>query len=312
MLFCILLIMLASFTTTLNLRFQKPQRLELPGDYIRCKFSPDEQFLMVTAPKHKGIYLYDLEGDSIIRVSSEYGAGYRPDFSEDGTKIAYKATSPNLYRLFLYDIPTGRKTELRPASNLIGQPVFTHDGYILVNYEGQLQKLTQQGKLVETIDHISSNIVVVTHSGKYLVYTSLSDRLWAYDLETEKKIALTPDSMRFFSPLSSPTEDKIVANRLGGNIYVIDVPSGKLRKIDRGDYYYFSPDGDWIFYTQTEDNGEYITKGELYCKSVLGDKARHLDLDFDGIILSSSYSEKWGIAFVDNKGAVYLASYRNK
>ncbi len=307
--FLLILLLLSSFVSPLNLNFNKARQLKLPGNYISCRFTPDDRFLMLTGEKHKGIYLYDMEGDSLISVCEDYGAGYRPDFSPDGKRIVYKATTPNLYRLFLYDIEDGRRIELRPASNLIGQPIFAPDNHILVNYEGQLQKLSQTGELVEIIDDITSNIVVVTASGKFLLYTSLSDRLWAYNLEDGAKFPLTPDTMRFFSPLPSPTEERVVANHLGGNIYVIDIPSGKLHRIDAGDYFYFSPDGDGIFYTKTKDNGEYITSGELFYKPIDGKKAQALDVGFKGIILSSSYSKRWGIAFVDDKGSVYLAPF---
>ena len=301
---------MANFISPLQMNFTPAKQMDIQGDFINCTFIPNTDYLMLTQAKHRGIYLYDLNSNKLKMITEDYGAGYRPGISEDGNRIVYKATSQNLYRLFAFDLEENNTTELRPSSNLIGQPWISKRGNIYVNYEGQLQVLSPDGELKDIIGGIKSNIVIMTPSEEYLIYTSLSDQLWIYRFKDKKHIQLTPDGMRFFSPLPSPTKEQIVANQLGGSIYVIDIPKGTLTEIDRGDYYYFSPDGEGIFFTKTTDDGEYITSGELYYKPIKGEKSKKLEVGYKGIKLASSYNKKWGLAFVTDKGSVYLSSNR--
>ncbi|MGB9561991.1 MAG: hypothetical protein ACPL6C_04170, partial [bacterium] len=226
-----------------------------------------------------------------------------------GKKIAYKSSLKENYQLFIYDIQTGKSRFIRPPKNLIGQPFFMRNGSIVVNYGGICQIIGQDGKLIKSISDVTSNIIVVTPDDKYLVYTDLDDRLWAYAIDKGEKFQLTPDGERYFSPLPSPVENKVICNKLGGMLTVIDVPSGKAKTIDTGDYFYFTPSGRYIVFTKTTDDGERIISGEIYYTELETIKPIKLELK-GGIKLASTYHPLKGLAYVNDNGDLFYAKIR--
>jgi len=288
------------------LAFGEPEKINIQGDYIGVSFSPDGKYLALTKPKYQGIYLLDMATRKITTVTSEYGAGYRFSWNKTGSAIAFKASLQTNYALYLYDLSSKKITVLRPESNLIGQPVFNSKGNIIVNYGGECQIISPQGKLLKSIPEVTSNVIVITPDDRYLVYTDMDDRLWAYEIESAKKIPLTDEGERYFSPIASPTENRIVCNKLGGMITLVDVPSGRKIEIDTGDYFYFTPSGKTIFYTKTKDDGERIVEGELYYSSVTKPVPQKLLLP-RGIKLASAYHPGRGLAYLNDAGDIFFA-----
>lgn len=95
-------------------------------DEGEISWSTDSRFIAYTCKKLTGleyaestntdIYLYDVTSASEINIT-EANKGYDkfPVFSPDGSKIAYQSMEEagyeaDLYRLFIYDIPTGKST----------------------------------------------------------------------------------------------------------------------------------------------------------------------------------------------------------
>lgn len=298
--------MIKASLTSETFKFDEPQKMAIQGEYIGVSFSPDGKYLVLTKANYKGIYLYEFGTGKLITVTEDYGAGYRFSWDKEGKRITYKSSLKNNYQLFIYELQNRKTNILRPPHNLIGQPFFMQDGNIVVNYGGVCQILSSSGKLVKQIPEVNSNIIVATPDNKYLVYTDLDDRLWAYEIQTGAKIQLTPDGERYFSPIASPSSNLVVCNKLGGMITIVEVPSGKLTPLDTGDYFYFTPSAEYVIYTKTTDDGEKITSGEIYYCDLKSLKPSQIFLN-KGIKLASAYHPARGLVYLTDTGKVFYA-----
>lgn len=54
-------------------------------------FNSDGSELLYTSENYKGLYLYDLNRKTSLKVTNAEGAGYSPDFSQSNEKIYYKS-----------------------------------------------------------------------------------------------------------------------------------------------------------------------------------------------------------------------------
>lgn len=106
------------------------QRFESPDspyfDEGEIAWSTDSKYVAYSSKRLKGIdyarstntdiYLYNLADGSEVNITDgNKGYDKYPVFSPDGTKIAYQSMQEDgyesdLYRLFIYDIPTGKRT----------------------------------------------------------------------------------------------------------------------------------------------------------------------------------------------------------
>jgi dipeptidyl aminopeptidase/acylaminoacyl peptidase len=119
---------------------------------------------------------------------------------------------------------------------------------------------------------------------------------------------LTPGSDRFFDPQLSPDGALLAVVGLASGLHVVDMDSGRaLYRAPGGTHPSWSPDGLWLLFERTADDGHTLTEGDLWALSITdGDQVRLTHTD-DAIELHPSVSpDGRQLAYVRD-GALWVA-----
>jgi Tol biopolymer transport system component len=307
----VLILLTGTASAEQSVKLEAPQPVTAGDlDVLEAVWSPDGSTLALTAAKHQGIFLMDEAGGQITTVTDEASAGYRFAWSADGRQILYKAvTDPQALHkaVKLADVETGEIRALSGVSTDVGVPVWFPDGRIGFMFEGDFVIINAQGKVMETIPGIGSNVAAVSHDGQWILYNDPQDRMWAYHLADGERFQATPDGRRFFNPVWSPAEPAALVNELGGPFFLLDITSGQLTELDDGNHYTWSPDGQSIVYDVTADDGYNITAADIYMIGKDGTGKTALTATAQRLEMYPSWSRTGRIAFSQPDGTVFTA-----
>jgi Tol biopolymer transport system component len=189
------------------------------GEILHPAWSPDGRYVAFAAQSGglTDLYLYDLQTDSLRRLTKDAYADLEPAWSPDGTKLAFVTDRfstdttnlrPGNYRLALMDVASGRITPLPSfdgAKNI--NPVWSPDGasiYFLADRGGitNIYRLnvasgaqTQVTNLVTGVSGITSlspALSIARQTGR-LVYSIYQEGNYAvYDADSAQVLAGTP------------------------------------------------------------------------------------------------------------------------
>ena len=108
---------------------------ENDGDLDSYAVSPDGRTLAYSATGNEGndqVFVADLDGTGIRQVTHEAGGATAPDWSPDGTKIAYVEGDGLSANVFVLDLATGTVTQATNESSGLWGPHFSPDGSSIV------------------------------------------------------------------------------------------------------------------------------------------------------------------------------------
>lgn len=207
--------------------------------------------------KNKEIYIADYDGGTVTQVTHHGSLSIRPEFSPDGTRIAYLSYKDRFPFLYIYDRRSGKSTPLSTRSGLNHSPAWSPDG--------------------------SKIALTLSKDGNTEVYLKNPDGTGEQRLTNARGSDTSPT----FSPDGSRIA--FVSDRAGRpQIYVMNVDgSGVTRLSYQGGSSYdpaWSPDGKSIAYI-VEKSGEGL---ELYVMDADGNNTRQLT--FSG---GSNESPSW-------------------
>lgn len=138
------------------------------------------------------------------------------------------------------------------------------------------------------------------------IYTDPDNQIWIVDNDGNKKKLLDiEDEPGYFNPVQSKDGDYAVSG-LSGNLYVTDPVTGKTTELGTGCNPTWSPDGQYLIFERTTDNGDEITSGDLWMASADGTFMQQLTNTTE-IETQASWSPdgQWLVYVVD--GVVTLA-----
>ncbi len=176
--------------------------------------------------------------------------------------------------------------EFKDASKNIESMDISHDGKRAVfGARGEVFTVPAKSGVIRNISNSpSAREIAVSWSpdGQSVAY--LSDKTGEYEVYLRNRDGsgeaqqLTKDGTIWrFAPVWSPDSRKIAFADKNQTLWVVDVKSKKLNKLDRAtrndiEDYKWSPDSNWLAYTKTEDNGF----GSIWVYNLKDKKARQL------------------------------------
>jgi Tol biopolymer transport system component len=111
---------------------------------------------------------------------------------------------------------------------------------------------------------------------------------------------------KFYGPILSPDERYLVFQGISTGIYIHNIESGETVSIGQGDYPTWAPKSNAIFFDRTEDDGHYITKGDIYCYR-LDDQSLFQLTNTPGIVEQrASVSPDGRMIAFDAQGAIFV------
>jgi Tol biopolymer transport system component len=312
-------------------------KLGLDGSFMAPLWSPDGKGLALSGEKYDGLYTTDLFGNMRL-VSDAPLSGWKPSWSPDGQNIAFRSRDDIGMGMKLNVAgPDGETKQISPTLNDLFPGTWGKDGLtyrsgdelITVNEKGEVVRvysLSQGRGLLARIASVAGSLMMgqVTGStftafGLFLpsqsadglpagsgLYTDPDNQIWIVDEEGNKKKLLDrEDEPGYFDPVESKDGDYAVSG-MSGNLYVTDPATGDTSELGVGCNPTWSPDGRFLIFERTTDNGNEITSGDLWIASADGTFMQQLT-NTTGIETQASWSPdgQWLVYVVD--GVVTLA-----
>lgn len=250
-----------------SLQAGEPEALPVDG-YFAPSWSPDGTRLALTGPRYEGIYLFDLATGVVTPVTDEPAAGFGYAWSPDGTAILARAAR----------FQNGRRSDALKVYY-----VDTDDVAQLTEYRHDLSSLPRWN---------GSRVLLYAERDLEVFSTETSktgeDRDVPTLMPTERGLArvngaqATVERLDVFSDQAllnvtpSPDGSSVAFEVMGGHLRVMHVDGTGLVDLGAGNRPSWSPDGEWVVFMRTEDDGHAFTASDLYAARADGSETIRL------------------------------------
>jgi Tol biopolymer transport system component len=233
--------------------------------FMRPSWSPNGKYLAFTSRNHHGIWTLNFDSRKITKLVDGEGAGYKFAWSPDGQYIAYRGhISENRRKKYTIEIIDTQTTDvqlLTDPEKFLGTPRWSAGNSLLF--------FTQKQELMQVETNLPTSIdlrKLVPASERFVAFTSYQKLHIAPLQDTlDKELRLPEENV--INPSLSPDGNQIVYEEVAGDLIVLDLQTGKRKSLGSGHRPAWSPDGIWICYMVTEDDGHQYISSEIYIAS---------------------------------------------
>lgn len=277
-------------------------------EFTNPVWSPtDGQLIALTKPDYRGIWLLDLADGSIRQISDETGAGFGFSWSHNGaaivTRVAkYEGRIP-FNEILVYDVATGDYRNLTTTKTRFRDvPRWSSDDALVYAFAKKDVVQYETGFVAAKDSVKKSNALVYNKNGKIAIKNNSENG------EAIAKVYDPAKGARYINIAVSPDGQKIAFEVMGGNLHTMNVDGSELVDLGEGYRPAWSPDGKYLAYMITEDDGHRFTASDIYIVPATGGTAVNITKSNDRIELNPSWSPEGDqIAFDDyNAGEVYI------
>ncbi len=261
-------------------------------------WSPDGSQLAFTRVRYAGLWLIDADGADVRQLSDAPAAGFGFAWSPDGAALVARTARYDgprrFHTLTVFDATTGAPealTEERDAMPAL--PRWAGPHHVALYADGALDVLA-----VDAQARTAAPEPVVLADDAALVVAAGG---------AVRRIPLAGDAP-VLNVTPSPDGRRVAFERLGGDLFVLDLDSGSLTDLGLGSRPTWSPDGQWVAFQVTEDDGHEVTASDLVAARADGAGRVTLTRTLDRLEMNPSWSpDGRRIAFDDAAtGALYL------
>lgn len=303
-----LLFMLLVISTTL---FAQPRADTPPAEFIAASdqpymnavWSPDGQSVAFTSHNYNGIWISDANGKEIRLLTADQGAGFGFAWSPDGNYIlARTAITENrrrYHQVKLFDVSNkSYEIVVEKTRNLHGLPSWSSDGDgVVFVLDGKAQMTTLPGKRQSR-----------KQQQEAIIY-NIHNKLFTFNPATRLSSEIANfEGRQIFNITKSGNGEKVVFQVQGLGLHVINADGSGLRNLGQAERATWMPDGKYVIATMVEDDGHYITGGELYAIDVNTAEQFHLTAHTGITALKPNVSPdgKWVLFDNPEDGNIYI------
>ncbi len=257
----VILILLTGLVSTVSAENQliakgAPIALTMPGErYMAPKWSPDGNQLAVTGPSYVGIYLLDFPGGEITVLNEEPSAGFGMAWSPDGqgivARVARYADKRRYNQVVLFTLEGERRELSEEVTILPGIPRFSGNGdFVFLEASNGFRS------------YASDPAIEPVHDG-LLTYIR-NDGLFLRDMALRSETRISSETERVVSVQVSPDGSRLVYATVGQHLWIANSDGSDRRPLADGTIPVWTPDGEWIIYMLTVDDGHQILNSDIY------------------------------------------------
>lgn len=284
-----------------------PVQLTEPKEAFICPaFSPGGTRIAVTRTGWRGIWVMAADGTGLRQVTDDPGAGYGFAWSPDGTQIAYRTEQRidgrRHFAIRTVDVASGQIEELTDIQRTLGTPRWVlGDGTVV--FQTDRQGGLAQAVVVGLIDPQPKEI-----APHHVAFTSRDLRIWVSDADGTGRTMVSGPEERAFGPVLSPDETRVCYTVLagGGSIAVAAADGSERRNLGYGSNPSWSPDGSWLVFEVTEDDGHVITGSDLFIAAADGSRRIRLTGAPERLERWPSWSPKGDRVVYSAAGAIFM------
>jgi len=282
-----------------------PVALSKPGEYyMGPKWSPSGDQVAVGGPSYTGLYLLDFPTGNVQQISNAYSAGYGFAWSHDGTRIASKISRFNKMRrshtLVTFDVATGSmKTLSIPRSRMSGIPLWTEDdSHLYLTFAEKFESFGVNELNLE----LSAPLVQYIRDGRF------QNRRDSQAGSNTREITQFSDQDHIYSYAISPDGSHIAYSTAGQNLWLAKVNGDARISLGRGSAPAWSPDGEWITFMLTFDDGHSVTASDIYAIKIDGTLRTSLTATPDLFEMNPQWSPDgaWIVYDTDQLGQLFI------
>lgn len=271
--------------------------------YMAPKWSPDGSRIALSGDGYGGIYLLDPETGTVQSVTDEPGSGYGFSWSPSGQTILARVAQfdgpRRMDAVQLFDLSSGetrRLTEFRydmpsvPRWDASGSRVFLHAN-------GKLEVFRQ------------SDAAGKSQDDEPVMWVTAKMGLATADLlERQVQQSEVVGDRRVLNLTSSPNGARIAFEMLGGNLFSMKTDGTDLVDLGPGHRPSWSPDGEWLVYMRTQDDGHTFTSSDLYAARADGSSTVQLTNTRERLEMNPDWSPDGSrIAYDDFRDGIVYA-----
>ncbi|HOT98455.1 MAG TPA: hypothetical protein PLN61_15740 [bacterium] len=229
-------------------------------------WAPDGATIAVTSPDYTGIWLMRPDGSDLRQINAERGAGFGMQWSPDSRALVARVSRQEGHRmqhaLRVFDLPQQRDSLLSTFRvGPVSLPEWTPDGgQVLAFVDGHLLYL-ETGLLPVSLLRPSPRPLCLLDLDRPLLLNAAAAEPVAIPALAGKHL---------FNLVHSADGSRIAFQTLGGPLCVMQSDGTGLIELGTGEWPSFSPDGRYLAYMITEDDGHVITGSDLYAIAVDG------------------------------------------
>ena len=263
--------------------------------FIQPLWSPQGDRLALAGDNYAGLWSIPPEGGQPRQISDLPGAGFQPAWDPSGTRIACRVSrvenQRKLSAIAVYDLDKGTATELTEYVKEVGLPRWIEGGRQLLYPEDGRPQTAQAPGAVKT-----------DPAGEEIIVTIQNDAIAVQRSPWEQTDILKPLEDRILWAELSPDGGRIVFEALGAELYVTDLSGGELVSLGRGERPRWSPDGEWIAYMITEDDGYRMLAADIFAIGRDGSGKTALTETPDRLEMNPHWSPDGGTIACDTRG----------
>ncbi|GAB5537357.1 MAG: hypothetical protein Rubg2KO_36060 [Rubricoccaceae bacterium] len=268
---------------------------------VQPVWSPDGAQIAFTRDGYVGLWAMDADGDNVRQLSEEPAAGFGFAWSPDGRAIAARVARLDGVRrtdaIKQFELTGEEETLIDYAASTPSVPLWLDAYRVGVVRAGELDVRTTSE---------APRLVALT--GETVVGAG-PDGIRVADLETGNLRDVHPlGEGALLNAVVSPDGQRVAFEAMGGGLHVMDRDGSNRIELGTGHRPAWSPDGRWVVFMTTEDDGHVFTAADLVAARTDGSARVELTTTPDRLEMNPSWSpDGRAIAFDDaTDGALYL------
>jgi TolB protein len=258
-------------------------------------WSPQGDRLAAAGENYHGLWIVGRDGGAPQQVSDGLGAGFLPAWDPDGSRIACRLSRIENQRKYstiaVYDLGRNTATELTEYVKEVGLPRWIESGGgLFYIQDGRARTVQAPGAAKRT------------SAGEDIIVTVQNDAIAIQRPPWEEPEILKPVEDRILWAELSPDGERIAFEIIGAELFVVGLDGTDLVSLGRGERPRWSPDGRWIAYMITEDDGYRMLSSDIYAIGRDGGGRTAVTQTADRLEMNPCWSPDGGAIACDTRG----------
>ena len=265
-------------------------------------WSPDGSMIAFTEENYSGIYVRNLQENSIKQITDEPAAGFVIKWSQNSenilTRVARFEGARRYNAVKIFNVMTGEEKQLSEYRTMMpGIPEWTNGDEDVFIYNTEKLEIFPTG--LTSSDTQTTDQIIYKRNNKIAVENLAAESINIYEPVQDSEI---------LNLIVSPDGRKAAFEIIGSDMYLMNIDGTGLTNLGKGYRPSWSPDNNYLVYMITEDDGHRILSSDLYSIKIDGTEKTNLTNTSDNLEMNPDWSpDGKKIAYdVLDEGAIYL------